>query len=1106
MRWGRAIQSVAVAGATLMAGAANADAPIDFARQIRPILSKNCFACHGPDTEHREAGLRLDEGAAATARREAGAAIVPGKPEESLLIQRVSASDVDERMPPAKVGPPLSAEEVSLLRQWIAQGGVYAPHWSFVRPARPKPPAVHNPVWARNPIDRFLLARMDAAGLAPNPEADRYTLARRVSLDLRGLPPTLAEVDAFVADERPNAYERLVDRFLADPAFGERWARPWLDLARYADSAGYGSDPLRTIWRYRDWVIDAFNHNLPFDEFTRRQIAGDLMANATEDHLLATAFHRNTMTNTEGGTDDEEFRIAAVKDRVDTTLQAWMGLTVGCAKCHNHKFDPISQREYYQLFAFFDQTEDNDQPDESPTIASPPPLVKRRIEEVDRQLAALRKTLQTPTPELARDQAAWEASLASSRSWTPLKIVSATREAEQRIDVSSGGTKVAADVGVERLVLVGVVPLSRLTGARVEIAGQGGAAARLPAGSRIKLDVVTLGDSVSRVGRRIRIELAGKGRILSLAEVEVFSGSLNVARGGGAKQSSTSYGGDPGRAIDGNTDGVYDANSTTHTAQQDDPWWDLDLGKDQAIDRVVVWNRSDGGVGERLAGATISLFDASNKVVWSQKMSERPERRSEWTVKGDNTLGESTFAVDLSAPVASFKSPIGWIAAARLRATVEPAPPRGAEIVLSLTDDEAMTRRGAVDPSILAIVDVPSAKRTEAQKKRLSDHYLGIAPALDPVRKQIKEIEAARPAIPTVPVMKERPLARRRATRLLVKGNFLEKGEAVTAAVPAALHPLESPVGQDRLKLADWLVAPANPMTARTQVNRFWSQIQGAGLVATEEDFGAQGDPPTHPELLDWLAVEFASDWDVKRLLRLLVTSAAYRQSALTTPDKLAKDPRNLLYSRANRPRLEAEMIRDQALALAGMLDRAMRGPSVYPPQPDGLWQPAFNGQRTWPTSEGGDRYRRGLYTFWRRTVPYPSMATFDAPSREICALRRPRTNTPLQAFVTLNDPAYLDAARGLATRIMREGGEAEADRLRLALRLCAGRPPEEREVAALKSLLASERTQFRAKPELAQKLISNTTLPAGASQDEFAAWIVVANILLNLDAVLTRG
>jgi hypothetical protein len=810
---------------------------VDFVREVRPILAKNCFACHGPDEAKRAKGLRLDlRESALKPPTDGDAAIVPGDPDSSALYLRITEEDETLRMPPKKSAARLSKGEIDVLRRWVEQGAVYARHWSFAPPQSLPPPHIRDSAWPRNAIDAWILARMQQQRLKPSPEADRHTLLRRASFDLRGLPPTPLEVDRFIHDLAPDAYEKAVDRLLADPAFGERWARMWLDLARYADSAGYGSDPLRpNIWRYRDWVIDAFNSNVPYDQFTIAQIAGDLLPNATQSDRMATAFHRNTMTNTEGGTDDEEFRVAAIKDRVDTTAQVWMGLTMGCAKCHSHKYDPITNEEYYKFYAFFNQTADSDRADENPVIPVPTPEWTARIAEIDRRIGALRNKLETFTPELLAAQAKWQ-----------------------------------------------------------------------------------------------------------------------------------------------------------------------------------------------------------------------------------STLGPSN----------------------------------------------ASARKG-VAREILSILDTPAAKRTRRQDETLAGYFRSVAPDLKPLRDQIAALEKSKPKIATLPVMVELPAKDRRVTRVLRKGNFLDPGETVAPAVPQAFHPYPNGAPANRLGLAKWLVDPSNPLTARVAVNRHWAQIFGKGLVETEEDFGTQGEPPSHPELLDWLAVWFReSGWNTKALLRLIVTSAAYRQSSRVARGLLEEDPRNRWLARAPRVRLEAEMVRDQALAISGLLSRKLGGPSVFPLQPAGLWQAAFNGERTWSTSQGADRYRRGLYTFWRRTVPYPSMATFDAPSREICTIKRPRTNTPLQSFVTLNDPVYVEAAQALARRIVREGGHGTASRARYGLELCLCRPPRPEQVDPLVSLYTAEFDRFRNDIASAAALATEPLgpLPPGMGPAELAAWTTVANVLLNLDGVLTKG
>lgn len=1146
-----------------------AEPKIDFSRDIRPILVKKCFACHGPDEEHREAGLRLDQREAATSKLESGlSAIVPGKSGESELLRRITAEDDAERMPPKETGITVTAEQIELLKRWIDEGASFAPHWALVKPTRPPLPDVKQQDWPANPIDHFVLARLEAEGLGPSKRADPYTLIRRVSLDLRGIPPMPQEVEEFVAAcakmGEVTANQALVDRFLADSAFGERWARMWLDQARYADSRGYGSDPLRpNMWRYRDWVINAFNAGMPYDQFTIEQITGDLLPSATVEQRVATGFHRNTMTNTEGGTDDEEFRVAAVKDRADTTMQVWMGITIGCAKCHNHKYEPISQREYYQFYAIFNQTADADRGDDSPNLNAPTLEYELQTARIEQQIAALKEQLAAPSAELTAEQAKWEASLVSHSTWQPMRPTElkssggATLQANEDGNIAVGGENPSQDTFTIRARF----DQGTITGVRLETipdaAAPGGGAGRSPSGdfrlTGFKVTAEAEDAAKSVTGRYVRFDLPGEKKILALAEVQAFAvGGENVARMGKASQSSVAFEGPASLAIDGNTDGRYfDSKSVTHTADENNPWWEVDLGSDQALERVVVWNRTDGGasIAMRLTGYKISVLDAARKVVWESSPEGYPDPSHEIPTSGALTLPIARAAADFADPKTSIESLIkkpadpkrGWSANNQrdkphwavfvLEKPLEIAKPTVVSIALEFqgsepqqslarfrlltTNDAVLSRRIDVPEDVLAIIDTHADKRTADQQKRLADHYRTIAPALKPIRDQIATLEKSMPAMPTVPVLQELPQPERRKTWLMVKGNFLNKGEEVTPGLPSAFHKLADGATPDRLALAKWLVQPDNPLTARVAVNRFWAQLFGAGLVETEEDFGLQGELPSHPELLDWLACEFsdasqkrAHAWDVKALVRLIVTSEAYCQTSRVTPELLAKDPRNRLLSRGARFRLEAEMIRDQALSLAGLLSNKLRGPSVYPPQPEGLWQAAFNGERTWPTSKGEDRYRRGLYTFWRRTIPYPSMTTFDAPSREICSLRRFRTNTPLQAFVTMNDPVYVEASQALGRRIIREGGPSAAERAAFGLRLCLVRPPTQAQIDELVRLYETELAHYRSDAAAAAKLATDPLgpLPDGVDRAEAAAWTVLANVLLNLDGVLMRG
>lgn len=1131
--------------------------PVDYNEQVRPILSRNCFPCHGQDDGHRSAGLRLDIRAEATKPLEDGAtAIVPSDPDASELVFRITETDESVHMPPKKTGNLLQPDEVALLTRWIQEGAPYTEHWSLIPPEHKPLPEIQHRAWPRNGIDHFVVKRLEDAKLEPAPEADKFVLLRRVSLDLRGLPPTPREVAEFARDTSPNAYENAVDRFLDDPAYGERWARMWLDLARYADSAGYGSDPLRLdMWRYRDWVIDAFNRNLPFDQFTTEQIAGDLLENPTLDQKLATAFHRNTMTNTEGGTDDEEWRVAAIKDRVDSTMQVWMGLTMGCAKCHTHKYDPITQEEYYRFFAIFNQTADADLPDESPTLPAPTPDMIAKNRAIDAEIAKLKPALDQTTPELAAAQKRWEDSLAQRGGWTILEPVATSSEHGARLDVQSDHSVLVSGMNPDHDTtrITARTDLKGISAFRLEVlpdptlpgAGAGRGAYGRFVLSRVVVDAQPIpGETGQPIGRYVRFELPGDQKMLSLAEVQVFHGAENIAPRGAASQSSTAHEGPARLAIDGETNGrFFEARSTTHTRAERDPWWEVKLDAATPIDRLVVWNRTDGDVGGRLAGVRVSILDDARRTVWQASIAEAPRPSRELVPGGRQTVAlaqaEADFttkgfnAAELVKPDA--KGLKGWsvgqnetrphalvlvvadqplgIAPVELSFRLEQgANDTGANLGrfrLSATNDPAATRRLGVPEPILAILDTAADHRAAEQSETLARHYRSIAPELKPTRDAIARLEKSRPAIPNLPVMVELTGAKKRETHLLRKGNFLDPGEVVEPGVPAALHDLPANAPVSRMSLAAWLVDPRNPLTARVTVNRFWSQLFGVGLVETEEDFGTQGDLPTHPELLDWLALEYERlGWDTKALLRLIVTSSTYRQSSKTTPERLEVDPRNRLLSHAPRFRLEAEMVRDQALALSGLMSQKIGGPSVFPPQPEGLWQAAFNGQRTWSSSAGEDRYRRGLYTFWRRTVPYPSMATFDAPSRETCTIKRSRTNNPLQAFVTLNDPVFVECAQALGRRIVREGGTTVEERIRFGLRLCLGRPAADEQVGPLRTLYQAELERYRTDPESARALATEPIgpLPEGLDAAEAAAWTTIANVLLNLDGVLTKG
>jgi hypothetical protein len=1139
-----------------------ADDQIDFNADIRPILSNNCFACHGPDEAHQEAGLRLDDHKAATSELDSGSiAVTPGKPDASELIARITSEDEDLRMPPADFGKKLTAKDIDTLRRWIEQGAPYQVHWSYQKPVRPElptPDAQHKD-WPRNEVDHFTLSKMLRHNLQPSPEADRYALARRVYLDLTGLPPTVEEVDQFVASQDPEAYEKLVDNLLQRPSFGEHWARKWLDLARYADSAGYADDPPRTIWAYRDWVIKAINDNMPFDQFTIEQMAGDLLPTPTESQLIATAFHRNTLTNNEGGTQDEEFRNVAIVDRVNTTMAVWMGTTMACAQCHSHKYDPISQEEYFRFFAILNNTQDADRRDESPVVQIYTDDQKQRKLDLQQQIADLTATINTATPQLAESQNQWESRLKTEPAWHTLRPAVVTRSSQQPAQILDNGS-VLIDTAAETDTYTIDIPaqtdspdgqLTRpIAALRLQtlphesLPGQGtghGGGNFVITG--IKAQIVPEGDSAPQA-QFVRITNNGTNQILSLAEVQIFSAGTNIAPNGKATQHSTTYNGPAELAIDGNTDGNFQNKSVTHTDSVDNPWWEIDLTASHPVERIAVWNRTDNGLHTRLSNFTIELLDAERKVVWTQLIADAPNPSADYSPSNIRDITFRTAFADFHQPnfepadvlTGKTETNDGWAIGsattaphqlllipheavvidkpASLRITIEHNSPHKNHLLghfqLSTTSDPATIERSRIPAPLLAILDTPAGDRSADQSAQLASHYREhVAPELQPQRdslaKASQELADMKPAT-SVPVLREID-ANRRETRLQFRGNYLDKGQVVTAGVPSAFNTLPADQTVDRMALAEWLIDDNNPLTARVLANRFWEIIYGRGIVVTSEEFGSQGEPPTHPQLLDWLATELVSNnWDTKALIRKMVTSATYRQSTRVTDASIAADPDNRWLARGPRIRLSAEMVRDQALFAAGLLSPKMYGPPVKPPQPSLGLSAAFGSSTDWKTSEGEDRYRRGLYTTWRRSNPYPSMATFDAPNREVCTVRRNRTNTPLQSLVTLNDPVYVEAAQSLARIALQHEGPLD-QQITLAFRRCILRPPQPEELAALTALFSDSKASFADKPEEATKLATDPLgmLPASINTTDAAAMTVVCNVLLNLDEMFLK-
>ncbi|HEU0178617.1 MAG TPA: PSD1 and planctomycete cytochrome C domain-containing protein [Blastocatellia bacterium] len=972
-RWLKVSLLLAAPVASLASNVFSAAEPVRFGRDVLPILSANCFACHGPDEKNRKAGLRLDLEANAKATRRRGAPIAPGEPEKSLIIARLTSADPDVVMPPPSAHRQVKPEQIETLRRWIAEGAKWGRHWSF-EPLR-------KPVIAseRRPVDALVSAALAKKGLALRAPAAPQTLTRRLWLDLIGLPPTPEIADKFAADRSPAAYERMVDELLKKPQFGEHWARMWLDLARYADTKGYEKDRGRTMWPYRDWVVNALNADMPLDRFTTEQLAGDLLPNPTQQQLIATAFHRNTMSNDEGGTDDEEFRVAAVKDRVDTTAQVWMGLTMGCAKCHTHKYDPISQAEYYSFYALFNQTEDADRYDDAPTmeVLSPADQDERT------RLQALVQTLSGKLTSL--EEAADRDYEAEGRKWRVAEVVEA---------VSKGGATLTAQKD-------GVVTVS---------------------GKAPQEDtyIVTL-EGAEGTHTALRFE--------ALPE-KLSSGELAVGRNGA----------DPNFVL----------SELTVESLDETLWRPLKL----------TGARADFAQDGKPIAAAI---DGDEKTGWA--VGPRTRERH--------------------AALFNFADPLRLKTSAKLRVTLS----QQAGEVLTLRRFRLST--SDADPAVLQ-------PRADAQEiRKLRDDLAGAYQA----QKNFNE------NIVRLPLMRELAPDKRRETKIHRRGNFLDQGDPVTPGVPAAFHNFPDGAPLNRLGLAQWLVSRDNPLTPRVWANRIWARLFGIGVVETEEDFGAQGSAPANPDLLDWLAAEYRDNgWSLKKLIKTIVMSDTYRQASEITPALRDADPRNLIQSRGARFRLSAEVVRDQALAVGGLLSAKMGGPPVMPPQPAGLWRSTYSG-KTWVDAEGEDRFRRGLYTYLKRTTPYPSMVTFDGGSGEVCQIRRIRTNTPLQALVTLNDPVYLEAAAGLARRMIEEA-ETTTSRAAHGLRLALIRPLRKGETAPLIALQKEAQKAFEAAPEKADALLksSRATEPKGVSKSAFAAWIVTASAILNLDEFLSRN
>jgi len=1019
--------------------AADLPAKVEFNRDVRPILSENCYQCHGPDKNARKADLRLDTKDGLFAPIDGNSPIVPGNLDKSELYRRIVTTDRDEVMPKPKSGKKLTAKQIALIKLWIEQGATWQGHWAYIKPARPAVPEVQQPIVARNPIDLFVFAKLKENNLKPAIEADRVTLIRRLYFDLIGLPPTQQQVEAFVNNQSPNAYENLVEELLASPHFGERMAIHWLDLLRFADSIGYHSDNPRDIAPYRDYVIKSFNDNKRFDQFTIEQLAGDLLPNATLEQKVATGYNRLLQTTEEGGAQPKEYAAKYLADRVRNVSSVWLGATMGCCECHDHKFDPYATRDFYSMEAFFADVREAAVGRREPGMPVPDEKQAAEMKRLEDLVAQSKARLNADTPELAAAQAEWEKSLKNYRhvDWVTL--------APTDVVAASGAfPKVNDDKSVT---ITRVVPEKDAYTVRVKT--------NLKGITAFRLDALTEGDKKTGPGR------AGGG-LFTLTSFAVTSSPANApAKPQGEPDPSNQ------QIILQNASASYEAPrkrdkdatfSATSAITPDSGW--SNTGRSNTDIYAVFETASDAGDGNEGYLTFTLRFDAGKKQALNRfKLS----------------------ATTAARPIKAFPGQ-------------------------DLPKDIANTL--AIAPE----------KRTDDQKKKIAAYHRSITPVLQPLREAVAKSEKARDEfLKTVPrgliTVAENP----RPVRILPRGNWLDdSGEIVQPAFPAFLvsksqiaNPPTTQPRLTRLDLARWITSAENPLASRVFVNRLWKMYFGTGISKSVEDFGAQGEWPTHPELLDYLATEFVQGgWDIKHMIRLMVTSTTYRQTSRPTKGLMEKDPFNRLYAHQSRFRLDAEIVRDNALAVSGLLNSKIGGPSVKPYQPEGYWDYLNFPARRWEHDHGENLYRRGLYTWWQRSFMHPSLLAFDAPSREECTAERARSNTPQQALTLMNDPTYVEAARVFAEHIVSEGGSTAPDRLRWAFTRTLSRNPSAQELSVLQTLFEKHQKEFAANKESAQKLISSGEAPIVKDLDpgEVAAWTSISRALLNLHETITRN
>ncbi len=1154
------IATSALALVLLVSAIRAAEQPVNFSRDIRALLSDNCFACHGPDEGQRKAKLRLDTKEGAFSVRDGRPLIKPGDAANSDLFRRLITKDADDLMPPAKTGKKLTAAQIELFRKWIDQGAKWEMHWAFQKPAQPPVPEVKNAAWPRNEIDNFIEARLEKEGLSPSPQADKVTLIRRASLDVTGLPPTPEEVDAFLADGSEGAYEKVVDRLLNSSRYGEQMARYWLDGARYADSHGYHIDSMRSIWKYREWVIDAFNGNMPFDEFTKEQLAGDLLPNATTSQKIASGFVRCNMSTGEGGAIEEEYRAKYGFDRLETLGTVWLGMTMTCARCHTHKYDPITQKEYYQLYSFFNSLDepvmDGNRPNPDPFLKIPSARQAERLDWLKMSIAEAEKKLEAPIPAIDDKQPDWQRNWHEklSRGWQDLALsVSVSNKPAnfKSLEDKSVAVEPSRDLAWE---ISAPLPAGRLGGLRLETIPEEKAlgdsdafriaeieAELVPgAGEARRLQFQTAASDTAENSARNAVDgksdsfwVGPNGRTQKHAAVLLLKEAQSVAEGSTLRvrvrfKDATSEKAIARFRLSAATDrallaGFFGAklenwrligpfkgdDAAAALRAEYPPEKEMDLAKAYpGVREEIRWNDA-GGYGDGKSHVLVDDLHGVHGVYYFHRIIQASApSKMEVSLRADDyvrvwlngeMLTELDHKLEVGAPPVRLTLNLKEGENRLLVKVVNHQGECRFRFDQKVLDDESL-------PTDVAVLLAASPTPAGDDARRVKTHYrLLRSPEWKQTSQNLalwrEEQQQLDKAIPTTLVAKES--GQMRETRMLMRGEYDKPGEPVKPGVPAVFPPMPKNAPLNRLGLAEWLTSPEQPLTARVVVNRFWQQYFGVGLVKTTEDFGMQGEPPSHPELLDWLASEFMrSGWNIKHIQRLMLLSAAYRESSAAPAALYGRDPENRLLARGPRFRIDAETLRDTALAVSGLLVEELGGPSVKPYQPGGLWEAvSYNNSQKYEQDRGESNYRRSVYIHWKRQSPPPNMLIFDAPTREYCVVRRPRTNTPLQALVLLNDPQFVEASRAFASRIVRKGGADDRKRIEYAFKLATSRTPSSDEVQILADALKAQLQSFESNTAAAQKLLQDKN-----GSPELAAWTTVASMILNLDETVTKN